>query len=60
VIRIELTEEQAAALRETLASYVGDLRMEIASTDSMDFRERLKRTEKLLKEVMATLDAPPL
>jgi hypothetical protein len=58
MVRLDLTDEQAAALRDTLASYVGDLRMEIANTDSMDFRERLKRTETLLKEVLAALGGP--
>ena len=29
-------------LREVLENYLSDLRMEIADTDSMDFREGLK------------------
>jgi hypothetical protein len=36
---------------------LSDLRMEIADTDSMQFRESLKREEVLLKKLLQQLDA---
>ena len=55
--QISLTQEEAAALREVLSSYLSDLRMEIADTDSMRFREGLKRQEEFLKRLLQQLDA---
>ena len=55
--QITLTQEEAAALREMLGNYISDLRMEIADTDSMQFREDLKRQEVLLKKLLQQLDA---
>ena len=55
--QITLTQEEAATLREVLSSYVSDLRMEVADTDSSQFRENLKREEALLKKLLQQLDA---
>ena len=55
--QITLTQEEAVALRGALTSYVSDLRMEIADTDSWQFRQNLKREELLLKKLMEQLDA---
>ncbi len=55
--QITLTQEEAAALRMALSSYVSDLWMEIAHTDSWQFRQNLKREEALLKKLMEQLDA---
>jgi len=57
VAQLSLTQEEAAALREVLSTYLSDLRMEIADTDSMRFREGLKRQEVLLKKLLQQLDA---
>lgn len=46
--RLELTREEAEALHAILKSCLSDLRMEIAGTDSADFREDLKWREMLL------------
>ena len=54
--QITLTQAEAAALREMLSSYLSDLRMEVADTDSMQFREGLKRQEVLLKNILQQLD----
>jgi len=43
MIRMELTAEEAEMLQESLESYFSDLRMEIAGTESMAFREILKK-----------------
>jgi hypothetical protein len=52
-----LTQEEAAALRGALTSYVSDLRMEIADTDSWQFRQNLKHEEVLLRKLVEQLDA---
>jgi len=55
-VRIDLTQPEAAILREVLENYVSDLRMEIADTDSMDLREELKGREALLKHLIGRLE----
>lgn len=42
-------------LGEILESYLGDLRAEIANTDSADFREQLKLREAFIKDVLGRL-----
>ncbi len=54
--KLSLTAEQNAALKETLTSYLSDLRMEIADTDKQDFRELLKKKKELLNEILLMLD----
>ncbi len=53
--QLTLTEEEAGTLRRVLEQYVSDLRMEIADTDSMDFRDQLKREEAFLKKLIEQL-----
>jgi len=53
--RIDLKPEEARMLREVLESYLSDLRMEIAGTESVNFRENLKKTEAFLKELIPRL-----
>lgn len=55
MIRIELTEAEAATLGDVLESYLSDLRMEIADTDRMEFREELKAKKKVVADVMGRL-----
>jgi hypothetical protein len=57
MIRIELTESEAATLQDVLDSYLSDLRMEIADTDRMDFREELKKRKTVLEDVLGRLAA---
>ncbi|MDW7712337.1 MAG: hypothetical protein SCH98_17865 [Deferrisomatales bacterium] len=57
MIRVELTESEAATLQDVLDSYLSDLRMEIADTDRMDFREELKGRKKVLEDVLGRLAA---
>ena len=57
VAQITLTQEEAAALRGALRSYVSDRRMEIAHTDSWQWRQGLKREAVLLKKLLEQLDA---
>ena len=56
--RIDLKPEEARMLREVLESYLSDLRMEIAGTESVSFRENLKKTETFLKELIPRLREP--
>jgi hypothetical protein len=56
MIRLGLTPNEASALKEILASYLSDLRMEIADTDSMAFREGLKQRELFLKRLIDELE----
>ncbi|HEX9303209.1 MAG TPA: hypothetical protein VGA31_02040 [Thermoanaerobaculia bacterium] len=52
---IEFAEEEARLLQSVLEEYISELRMEIANTDSMDFREDLKRKEEILKSLVDQL-----
>lgn len=55
MVQLTLTAEEAGMLGEILASYLSDLRMEIADTDAMDFREHLKQREVFLKKLLQEL-----
>jgi len=55
---IELDTGQGRMLREILESYLGDLRMEVAATDRLDFREMLKEKERFIKDLMTRLSPP--
>ncbi len=52
---LTLNPEQAETLAQVLAEYVSDLRMEVANTDSMEFRDDLKRKEVFLKDLITQL-----
>ena len=54
-MQLTLTEAETVMLAEILPSYRSDLRMEIADTDSMDFREHLKQREAFLDKVLSQL-----
>ena len=56
MLRIELTHEETGMLHLIIESYLSDLRMEIANTDSMDFRESLKEREVFLKKLLQQLE----
>ena len=55
MINLELTKEEKDILAMVLENDLSDLRMEIADTDSMDFRELLKKKKDVLKKVLETL-----
>lgn len=54
-LNLELGEEDANVLREALADYLSDLRMEIADTDQQDFREHLKHRKVILAGILERL-----
>jgi len=55
-VDIQLNEHEQGMLRQILGAYLSDLRMEIADTDSKDFRDELKKRETFLKDLLARLD----
>ena len=55
MLQIVFTPEESGMLREILESYLSDLRMEIADTDQMEFREGLKAKKKLIAGVLGRL-----
>ncbi len=57
MVRIELSEADVTTLKDVLDSYLSDLRMEIADTDRMEFREGLKDRKKALESLLARLGA---
>ena len=52
MIELDVTAEEARILADALESYLSDLRMEISDTDSMDFREGLKRRKAALNKAL--------
>ena len=55
MVHLELTADEAKVLREVLEHHLSELRMEIADTDSKDFREGLKTTKDVLLAVQRKL-----
>ncbi len=53
--RLDLSPQEMESLARVLRLYQSDLRMEIADTDRMSFREKLKSEEAILKEVAQKL-----
>jgi hypothetical protein len=57
MVHLELSREDAEALAQVLESELSDLRYEISNTDSLDYREKLKRTKAVLEDVVGQLGA---
>jgi uncharacterized protein YlxP (DUF503 family) len=57
-MRVDLSIEEKRILRSVLESTLSDLRMEIADTDSQDFREMLKKRKAVLQKVLESLGPP--
>ena len=55
MVNLNLDENEKEVLGSALESYVSDLRMEIADTDKMDFREQLKTRKKVLNKIIDEL-----
>lgn len=55
MIQLNLTDDEASILKQALATYLSDLRMEIADTDQQEFRDRLKQEEVVVKTILGTL-----
>jgi hypothetical protein len=57
VISLELSNEESKILVDVLTSHLSDLRMEIADTDQMDFREQLKQRKAVIEKAITGLKA---
>jgi hypothetical protein len=55
MIPLDLTPAEKAVLRDVLEGVVSDLGMEIAATDSLDFREQLKQRRDLVQKLLSSL-----
>jgi hypothetical protein len=55
LVNLELSEDEAVILKESLQSFLSDLRMEIADTDRMEFRDGLKHRKMVLMKVVELL-----
>jgi len=52
---LQLNDQQVAMLHKILESYLSDLRVEIAGTDLVEFRDVLKKEEVFIKELLRRL-----
>jgi len=55
MLRIELNEEEKEILRETLRDVISELGFEIADTEKMELRERLKAKKAILMKCLEAL-----
>jgi hypothetical protein len=52
---LDFSKEEHDVMEEALQRYLSDLRMEISSTDSFDFRKDLKHEADVLRKVLGSL-----
>lgn len=52
MIQLDLTSDEQETIAAVLENYLSDLRMEIANTDSMDFRDMLKERKRVVQKVL--------
>jgi len=57
MIHVDLEDREGQILIEVLENALSDLRMEIANTDSMDYREMLKGRKEVIKKAIGSLRA---
>jgi hypothetical protein len=55
--RVEFSQQEIDTIGEILASYLSELRMEIAGTDSRELRGVMKEKEVLIKGLIERIDA---
>ena len=55
MLNLNLSNEELLILRKILEYDLSELRMEIADTDRMDFKENLKRQKVILNKVLEAL-----
>ena len=58
MIQLDLMGEEVSILAEILESAHSDLRMEIADTDSKDFRDMLKERKAVIAKALDALGHP--
>ena len=57
MIQLDLSTEEAHVLATILDQELSDLSYEIANTDSLDFRQKLKAKRVVMRKVLAALTA---
>jgi len=55
MIKLELTREEHRLLREIIEANLSDLRVEIVSTDRLDFKNALKHRKEILNNILEKL-----
>ena len=55
MLQLDVNDDEKTILKEVLESYLSDLRMEIADTDRMEFRDMLKERKAVLIKVIEAL-----
>ncbi|MBI5840096.1 MAG: hypothetical protein HZB19_08330 [Chloroflexi bacterium] len=55
MIKLQLTREEQRMLREIIEADLSDLRVEIVSTDRLDFKNALKRRKETLSSILEKL-----
>ncbi|HSG80616.1 MAG TPA: hypothetical protein VLC48_00080 [Gemmatimonadota bacterium] len=58
MIQIELSDTEMRILAEILETAYSDLRMEIANTDSKDFRDMLKERKAVIAKALDAMGRP--
>jgi hypothetical protein len=57
MLNLDLTTEEREIIQQVLEDALSDLRMEIADTDSWDFREMLKERKAAIAKLVETFKA---
>lgn len=55
MIQLRLTAEEKKVLAEILEGYISDTRMEIADTDSAEFKSQLRARKEVLNKILEAL-----
>ena len=58
MLQLDLTPEEQQIMIGVLESYVADLRMEIADTDRVDYKQMLKERKQVVNKVLTALRLP--
>lgn len=56
MISLDLDQEERELLKNLLENLLSDIRMEVADTDRMDFREKLKEQKRVLNKTIEALE----
>ncbi len=59
MVQITVTNEERERLLRILSRDLSELRMEIAGTDNMRYRQELKTEEEFLKKLIKVLEVEP-
>lgn len=57
MIKLNLAPQEEQVFAEILKTLVADLRMEIADTDSLEYRKKLKDRKRLIIKVLESFSA---